>query len=96
MSQPDTGAGQLERAESTKQGFAGQDSTRPVLPFDSRSLEARDVLEAADSRPRQERQINPNSGEHDRVAAADGPAVDNRGVNADVYCVLLSSGPQDS
>jgi hypothetical protein len=35
--------------------------------------------------------VNPNSGEHDRVAAADHSAVDNRGVNADVYSVVLSS-----
>ena len=40
--------------------------------------------------------INPNSGKHDRVAAADGPALDNRGVNADVHCVVLSSRPQNS
>jgi hypothetical protein len=36
------------------------------------------------------------SGEHDRVPAADGPAVDHRGVNADVYSVVLSSSPEDS
>jgi len=35
------------------------------------------------------------SGEHDRVAAADGPAIDNRGVDADVYCVVLSGRPED-
>jgi hypothetical protein len=40
--------------------------------------------------------VNPHSGEHDRVAAADGPAADNRGVNADVYCVVLSSRAEDS
>ena len=36
------------------------------------------------------------SGEHDRVAAADGAAIDNRGVDADVHCVVLSSRPQNS
>jgi hypothetical protein len=37
------------------------------------------------------RRVNPNSGKHDSIAAADGPAVDHRGVNADVHCVVLSS-----
>ena len=41
-------------------------------------------------------QVDPISGEHDRVAAADGSAVDNRGVNADVHGVVLSSRPEDS
>jgi hypothetical protein len=41
-------------------------------------------------------QVDPISGKHDRVAAADGPAVDNRGVNADVHGVVLSSRPEDS
>ena len=36
------------------------------------------------------------SGEHDRVAAADGAAIDNRGVDADVHCVVLCRRPQDS
>jgi hypothetical protein len=53
-------------------------------------LEARDVLEASDSGPRRPR-VNPNSGKHDRVAAADSSAIDDRGVNADVHCVVLSS-----
>ena len=39
---------------------------------------------------------NANSGEQDRVAAADGPAIDNRGVDADVHSVVLSGRPQDS
>ena len=42
------------------------------------------------------RQVNPISGEHDRVAAAYGPAIDNRGVNADVDCVVLGSRAEDS
>ena len=42
------------------------------------------------------REVSRISGEHDRVAAADGPAIDNRGVDADVHCVVLSSRPQDS
>jgi hypothetical protein len=33
--------------------------------------------------------VNPNSGEHDPVAAADGPAFDNRGVNADVHSIVF-------
>jgi hypothetical protein len=48
------------------------------------------------SGPRQGAGVNPSSGKHDRVAAADGPAVDNRGVNADVHCVVLSSRAEDS
>jgi hypothetical protein len=54
------------------------------------------LWKASDSRPRQGRRVNPSSGEHHRIAAADGSAADNRGVNADVYCVVLSSGPQDA
>jgi len=42
------------------------------------------------------RAVNPISGEHDRVAAADGPAIDNRGVDADVYCVVLGGRAEDS
>ena len=51
---------------------------------------------AADSRPQKRWQVNPNSGEHDWVTAANGSAVDNRGVNADVHCVVLSSRAEDS
>ena len=47
-------------------------------------------------RRRHRRRVNPISGKHDRVAAADGSAVDNRGVDADVYCVVLSSRAEDS
>jgi hypothetical protein len=42
------------------------------------------------------REVSRISGEHDRVAAVDGPAIDHRGVNADVHCVVLSSRPQNS
>jgi hypothetical protein len=42
------------------------------------------------------RRVNPNSGEHHRITTADRPAVDNRGVDADVYCVVLSSRAEDS
>ena len=42
------------------------------------------------------REVSRISGEHDRVAAADGSAIDNRGVNADVYCVVLSGRAEDS
>jgi hypothetical protein len=41
-------------------------------------------------------QVDPISCKHDRVAAADGPAAGNRGVNADVHCVVLSSRAEDS
>src|SRR5215212_12109194 len=51
---------------------------------------------AADKRPRQGWRINPNSGEHDRVAAADGPGIDHGSVNANVHSVVLSSGPEDA
>jgi hypothetical protein len=47
-------------------------------------------------RRRHGRRVNPISDEHDRVTAADGPAADNRGVNADVYRVVLSSRAEDS
>src|SRR5215218_7420713 len=47
-------------------------------------------------RRRHGRRVNPVSGEHDRVAAADGAAIDNRGVNADVHFVVLSSRAEDS
>ena len=56
-------------------------------------LEARDVLEPLTAGRGEGGGSNPNSGEHDRVAAADGPAIDNRGVNADVHCVVSSSRP---
>jgi hypothetical protein len=46
---------------------------------------------ASDSRPRQERRVSPSSGEHHRITPAEGSAADNRGVNADVHCVVLSS-----
>ena len=45
------------------------------------------------SRPERTARSSRISGEHDRVAAADGPAIDNRGVDADVHCVVLSSRP---
>jgi hypothetical protein len=38
---------------------------------------------------------NPSSDEHDPVAAADGPAIDDRGVDADVHSVVLSGRPED-
>ena len=47
-------------------------------------------------RRRHGRRVNPISGEHDRIAAADGPAIDNRGVNADIHCIVLSSRAEDS
>ena len=46
--------------------------------------------------PRQGRRANPSLGQHDSVAAADGSAIDYRGVDADVYCVVLSGRPEDS
>jgi hypothetical protein len=51
---------------------------------------------AANSRPRKRVAGSIRRGKHDSVAAADGPAADNRGVNADVYCVVLSSRAEDS
>ena len=54
------------------------------------------VLGAASRRPRRSKPRECSSGEHDRVAAADGPTIDHRGVDADVYCVMLSSGAEDS
>jgi hypothetical protein len=57
------------------------------------SWKAATCWKAADSRPRQGRRVNPSSGEHDRVAAADGPAIDHRGVDADVYSIVLSGRP---
>ena len=59
-------------------------------------LEALEFWKASESRPRQGAALNSSSGEHDRVAAADGPAIDNRGVDADVYCVVLSGRAEDS
>jgi hypothetical protein len=47
---------------------------------------------AASSRPWQGHRVNPSSGEHDRVAAADDPIIDHRGVDADVYCVVRPLG----
>jgi hypothetical protein len=47
-------------------------------------------------RRRHGRRVNPISGEHNRVAAADGAAIDNRGVDTDVHCVVLSSRAEDS
>jgi hypothetical protein len=47
-------------------------------------------------RRRHGRRVNPISGEHYRITAADGPAIDNRGVNADVHCVVLGSRAEDS
>jgi superfamily II DNA or RNA helicase len=37
-----------------------------------------------------------NSGESDRVAAADGAATEHRGVHADVHRIVLGSRPEDS
>jgi hypothetical protein len=37
-----------------------------------------------------------DSGESDRVAAADASAVEHRGVHADVHRIVLGSGPEDS
>ena len=61
-------------------------------------MEGRDVLEEPllTGWPRQGRRANPSTGQQDSVAAADGSAIDYRGVDADVYCVVLSGRPEDS
>jgi hypothetical protein len=57
------------------------------------SWKAATCSRAPSNRPRQGRRVNPNSGQHDRVASADGPAIDNRGVDADVHSIVLSGRP---
>jgi hypothetical protein len=74
----------------------------PLRDLHGRLLRAADLWKpatfwkAADSSPRKGWQVDPISWKYDRVAAADGPAIDNRGVDADVYCVVLSSRAEDS
>jgi hypothetical protein len=82
--------GRPDRAGALDRGRERQSRRRLI------SWKAARCSRAASNRPRQGRRINPSSGEHDRVAAADGPAIDNRGVDADVHSVVLSGRPEDS
>jgi len=77
---------------------AGLSSLRPSLNALRQLISWKPATfwKASDSRPRQGRRVNPSSGEHDRVAAADGAAIDHRGVHADVHCVVLSSRAKDA
>jgi hypothetical protein len=60
------------------------------------SWKAATCWSAASNGSRQGRRVNPSSGQHDRVAAAIAPAIDHRGLDADVHSVVLSGRMEDS